>query len=409
MYMSSNGKESKRIYLDYAATTPVDARVAKAMKRYESQDFGNPSSIHEEGVVAKKAMESARKKVAALFSAHGDEIVFTSGGTESNNLAILGFLQALLASGRPLHKCHAITSVIEHSSVLECFRELEKKGVVVDYAPVTDKGIVDLKAFKKLLRPTTALVSIQYANNEIGTIQPIRDIAKLIRHYKKNTDDRTQTSDKKIQGSRKIIFHTDASQAVQYLTMNTQMLGVDMATIDGHKMYGPKGVGALYVRRGVLLQPILFGGRQEGGLRSTTENVSAIVGLAEACEISATVRDAETKRLSVLRDYFFEQITHAVPNASINGDRDARLPNNINISILNLDAEYAVLQFDVAGIACSTKSSCLTHDSLSYVIFALDSNRERAETSLRFTLGRSTTKKEIDATVLMLKKIVGKW
>ena len=405
--MSSNGKESKRIYLDYAATTPVDARVAKAMKRYESQDFGNPSSIYQEGVVAKKAVEGARKKVAALFSAHGDEIVFTSGGTESNNLAILGFLQALLASGRPLHKCHAITSVIEHSSVLECFRELEKKGVSVDYAPVTDRGIVDLKVFKKLLRPTTVLVSIQYVNNEIGTIQPIRDIAKLIRQYNK-IDNSQYTTNNQSKKEKRIIFHTDASQAAQYLTMNTQVLGVDMATIDGHKMYGPKGVGALYVRRGVLLQPILFGGRQEGGLRSTTENVSAIVGLAEACEISATVRDAETKRLSVLRDYFFEQIIQAVPNASINGDRDARLPNNINISILNLNAEYAVLQFDVAGIACSTKSSCLTHDSLSYVIFALEGNRERAETSLRFTLGRSTTKKEIDTTVSVLKKIVGK-
>lgn len=405
--MSSNPKIQKRIYLDYASTTPVDDRVAKVMRRFESRDFGNPSSIHGEGVVAKKAVEDARKKVAALFSAHPDEVVFTSGGTEANNLALFGVVSALEKKGLPLSKMHAITSVIEHSSILECFKYFESRGVKVDYVPVTENGIIDLKAFKKVLRPETVLVSIQYANNEIGAIQPIREIAKMIRHYNK-TDNRQQTTDdqKKRKAKTRIVFHADASQAGQYLDMNTQVLGVDMLTTDAHKMYGPKGVGALFVKRGTLLVPILFGGKQEGGLRSTTENVSGIIGLAEAFALSVSVRESETMRLSKLRDYFLAAIQKIVPTACVNGDLDARLPNNINISIPNLDAEYAVLQFDAEGIACSTKSSCLTHDSLSYVVYALDGNKDRASTSLRFTLGRSTTKKEIEYTLRVLQSII---
>lgn len=406
--MSRKVKNNTRIYLDYASTTPVDARVAKVMKRFESRDFGNPSSIHTEGVVAKKAVTGARKKVAALFSAHEDEIIFTSGGTEANNLAILGIISALEKKGIALSKMRAITSVIEHSSILECFKELQSRGMQVDYVPVNEKGIIDVKAFKKMLSPNTVLVSIQYANNEIGTIQSIREIAKSIRHYRKNTDDRLQTTDKKIQQERKIIFHTDASQAGQYLEMNTQVLGVDLLTIDAHKMYGPKGVGALFVKRGVTLSPILFGGKQEGGLRSTTENVAGIVGLSEAFSLSVSVRESETMRLSKLRDYFLATIQKIAPTACINGDLDFRLPNNINISIPNLDAEYAVLQFDAEGIACSTKSSCLTHDSLSYVVSSLHGNKERASTSLRFTLGRDTTKEIIDQTIKVLQKIITK-
>jgi len=398
--MSSNSAKQKRIYLDYASTTPLDLGVAKAVRQFESQDFGNPSSIHMEGVVAKKAVASARKKVAALFSAHEDEVIFTSGGTEANNLAIFGTIRVLEKQGVAMSKMHAVTSVVEHSSILECFKHYESRGMKVDYVPVTEKGIVDMKALKKVLRPNTVLVSIHYANSEIGTIQPIRDIAKLVRHYRK-TESQTKNKTK-----NKIIFHTDASQAAQYLDMNTQILGVDLMTIDAHKMYGPKGVGALFVKRGVALEPILFGGKQEGGFRSTTENVSGIVGLSEAFSLAAELRESETMRLSQLRDYFFSAVQQMNPSVHINGDLDFRLPNNINISIPKLDAEYAVMQFDAAGIACSTKSSCLTDAGLSYVIFALDSDTERASTALRFTLGRGTTKKDIDQTLAVLKDIL---
>ncbi|MEN9613759.1 MAG: hypothetical protein RLZZ347_66 [Candidatus Parcubacteria bacterium] len=391
--MSRKAQTTKRIYLDYASTTPVDTRVVRAMKRYQSQDFGNPSSIHAEGVVAKKVLMDARKKVATLFSAHPDEVIFTSGGTEANNLAILGTLYELEKKGVSISKMHAITSVVEHSSILECFKQLQSRGMWVDFALVTEKGIVDLKAFKKLLRPETVLVSVQYVNNEIGTIQPIREIAKLLRHQQKMK-------------GKKILLHTDASQAGQYLDMNTQVLGVDLLTIDAHKMYGPKGVGALFVKRGVALAPLLFGGKQEGGLRSTTENVAGVVGLSEAFALSVALRDAETKRLSALRDYFFKSVQKMVPRICINGDLDLRLPNNINISIPGLDAEYAVLQFDAEGVAVSTKSSCLTNESLSYVVFALGGDKERASTSLRFAFGRDTTKEKIDQVLLILKKIL---
>lgn len=407
--MSSNPKIQKRIYLDCASTTPIDDRVAKVMKRFESRDFGNPSSIHGEGVVAKKAVEDARKKVATLFSAHPDEVVFTSGGTEANNLALCGVVHALEQSGCAISRMHAVTSVIEHSSILECFKHFESRGMKVDYVPVTEKGIIDVNAFKKVLRPETVLVSIQYANNEIGTIQPIREIAKLIRHHNKtNNLQLTTNNQKKSENRDKIFFHTDASQASQYLDMNTQMLGVDLLTIDGHKMYGPKGVGALFVKRGVSVSPILFGGKQENGIRSTTENVAGIVGLAEAFVFSVSLRANEVTRLLKLRDYFFQGVTRMTLNVSINGDLDARLPNNINISIPHLDAEYAVLQLDAKGIACSTKSSCLTNESLSYVVYALDGNKERALSTLRFTLGRMTTKKDIERTLKVLRDILKK-
>jgi cysteine desulfurase len=291
---------------------------------------------------------------------------------------------------------HFITSVIEHSSVLECFRELEEAGAKVDYAPVKENGVINPEVIAKFLKPETVLVSIGFANNEIGTIQPLRKIAGKIREH-------NGTPNKKI----KTLFHTDASQAPLYLDCTASRIDVDLMTLDGHKMYGPKGVGLLYHRRGLKLLPILHGGGQEGGLRSTTENVPSIIGFAKAFEIAVSKREKETIRLAKLRDYFFSEMENCI----INGDLLERLPNNVNISVLGLDTEFAVLKLDVAGIACSTKSSCLGSEGGSYVVRALgngSSAEERALSTLRFTFGRDTTKKDVEFLLKILRQIVSK-
>src|SRR3989338_7302339 len=251
----------KRIYMDYATTTPMDSRVQKAMDPFWSVDFGNPSSIPSLGVVAGRAVLEAETKIAKVLGAHRDEIIFTSGGTEANNLAIFGVVEALHKDGVSYKKMHTVTSVIEHSSVLECFRELERRGVSVDYIPVSEEGIVNIKIIKEKIRRETVLVSIMYANNEIGTIQPISKIAKLLRIFKNRP-----------------VFHTDASQAPLYLDVTVEKLGVDLMTLDGHKIYGPKGVGVLFKKRGVSLRPILFGGGH-AELRPGTKALTPLVGL----------------------------------------------------------------------------------------------------------------------------------
>lgn len=393
----------KRIYMDYASTTPVDPRVLKAMLPYFDKKFGNPSSIHKEGVEVKKVIDVSRKAVAGILQAHANEIVFTSGGTESNNLAILGVVRALEKKGVLVSKMHFITTVIEHSSILECFRELESRGAIVDYAPVRENGIVDPKVIEKLIRPETVLISVGYANNEIGTIQPIREISRLIKYFSKPF---TLNS--------KPYFHSDASQAPLYLDCMVERLGVDLMTLDGHKMCGPKGVGALYVKRGTSVSQILFGGGQEKGLRSTTENVPGIIGFAKAFEIASSLREKESSRLEKLRDYFYSSILQNAETTKkfgknglvVNGDMKVRLPNNINISISRIDAEFAVLKLDNAGIACSTKSSCLGSDGGSYVVKALGGEKNRHIESLRFTMGRDTTKKDINCLLAELVRII---
>lgn len=402
----------KRVYLDYASTTPLDPRVLKAMLPYFGKKFGNPSSIHAPGVEAKKALDESRKSVASMLQARESEIIFTSGGTESNNLAIFGIISAAEIADRrgtnaglrgsreryKLGKIHIVTTNIEHSSVLEPIRELERRGVSVTYVPVRPNGIVDPKKIAAALRPETVLVSVGYANNEIGTIQPIREISKIVRAHSFQTFKLLNFQTR---------FHSDGSQAPLYLDCNVSRLGVDLLTLDGHKMYGPKGVGLLYVKEGVELSPIIFGGGQERGLRSTTENIPLIVGLSKAFEIASRYREKESKRLTRLRDYFYSSVLQKtrIENVVINGDMKERLPNNVNISIPGLDVEFATLKLDAAGIACSTKSSCLGSSGGSYVVRALGLGEARAFSTLRFTFGRDTTKPDIDYLVKVLAKI----
>lgn len=418
----------KRVYLDYAATTPLDLRVKRAMEPYFAKAFGNPSSIHAEGVAAKKAVDEARTKVARALEARAEEIVFTSGGTEANNLAIFGTVfsssptrlrgstpslrggrgwvhtntttpsasggyPSSTEEGRKMVP-HIVTTNIEHSSVLGPLRELERHGrAEVIYVPVEKNGIVNPEKIISAIRPNTVLVSVMYANNEIGTIQPIAKIGKMIRALRVHP-----------------LFHVDACQAPLYLNCLVNALGVDLLTLDGHKIYGPKGVGCLYVRRGVQLAPTLFGGGQERGLRATTENIPAIVGFAEALRLAVAEREKESTRLHSLCDYFYTSILQntEIENAVINGSMEIgeRLPNNLNISLSGIDTEMLTLQLDAAGIACSTKSSCLKDEKVSYVVAALSGDKTRAVSTLRFTLGRATTKKDIEYAVKVLARLL---
>jgi len=390
----------KQVYLDHASITPTDRRVLKVIKKYYGMEYGNPSSIHSVGVKAKKVLEEARKKCAHFLRAHADEVIFTASGTEANVLAIVGIVRKLFENGRAYADMHIVTSRIEHQSVLEPVAELARLGVQVDYVRILPSGIFDLDDLKKKLRRETVLVSLMAVNNEIGTIQPIREIAKVVRHFRKENS--------KSPGERLPFFHTDASQAPLYLELDTNTLGVDLITLDGHKVYGPKGIGMLYVRRGTELVPSISGGGQEAGLRSGTENIPAIAGLAVALEIAERERAKESARLIILRDFAISEILSKIPGAILNGDQTNRLPNNINISIPDIDAEFLVLQLDTRGIQCSTKSSCLKDESESYVIRELGGESWRAKNSIRLSLGRSTTKSDMKYVLKELIKAVGK-
>ncbi|MFA6552414.1 MAG: cysteine desulfurase family protein [Candidatus Paceibacterota bacterium] len=429
-------RTKKRVYLDYASTTPLDKRVKKAMDRFLDKDFGNAGSIYKEGMEAKKALGEARKKIAGVFKCKTEEIIFTSGGTESNNLAIIGVMNAIAdLRGVNTRICadlknfHIITTQIEHSSVLQCFKKLEKKGAQVSYIGVGQNGVVNPKDIENALRLNTVLVSVMYANNEIGTIQPIREISKIIKSHNLQTSKSVNLQTYKpceknslgifpqsgiSQGKLRNLqtyFHSDASQAACYLDLNVERLGVDLMTIDGHKIYGPKGVGALFVKKGTTISKIMEGGEQEMDLRPGTEPIPLIVGLSEALVIADSEREKEFARLSKLRDYFYSQILKNLridtsgkkeKKIELNGEMENRLPNNLNIYVPGIDAEFAVIKLDEKGIACSAKSACLK-DGSSYVVNALNLGKERGKQSLRFSLGRFTTKSEIDYAIKVLK------
>ncbi|HXK40690.1 MAG: hypothetical protein A3F15_01915 [Candidatus Wildermuthbacteria bacterium RIFCSPHIGHO2_12_FULL_40_12] len=370
---------NKIIYLDNAASTPIDKKVAAEMAQIVKL-YGNPSSYNDCGREAREYIEQARMKVARFLGAHSDEIIFTSSGTESNNLAILG-----LADSRS--KGEIISTPIEHPSVLKALEFLKKKGRGVEFVKVDKEGVVDLRDFKSKLGPRTALVSIMYANNEIGTIEPIVKIGKLVRE------------------SGQVLFHVDACQATEYLDMNANRLGVDLLTFNGSKICGPKGVGVLYVRRGVKLSPILLGGEQEAGLRAGTENLMAIGGLAAAL---SQIDKKEPKRLVDLRDHFIKKIKTLLPDVVVNGALgDKRLPNNMNISVPGLTSEVLLLELDKYGICAGSGSACTSHSvEPSHVLKAIGSDREYLNGALRFSMGRQTTKKDIDHVLKVLPKIV---
>ncbi len=388
-------KRVKRIYLDFASTTPVDPEVATVISSAFKLVSGNPSSLHEEGRLAKEALEAARAGVAKSLGASLAEVVFTSGGTEANSLAINGVLLGL----PDLPRKHIVTSTIEHSSVLEPIRKLEREGVEVTYLKPDSEGVIDPKSVRDALRPETVLVSIMYANNEIGTVQPIKEISKVIRTFKKSPSS-------KLQSLSFPYFHTDAAQALGYLDMNIERLGVDLLSIDSGKIYGPKGVGALYIRRGVTLAPETLGGGQERGMRPGTENVPLIMGFAKALEINEKIKIRESARLTKLRDYFIKKLLK-IPGVSLNGHAINRLPNNVSICIEGLDAEFAVYELDHKGIAASSASTCmnLKEDSYSYVVEEIG-KAECKSSSLRFSLGRTTSKSDLDVCIKALEEVL---
>ena len=376
----------KRIYLDYASLTPIDPRVMREMKKYSSPEYANPSSLYKEGVAAKKAMEEGRKTAADFLHAHADEVVFTSGGTEANNLAIEGVLKT--AREKLGAKPHLIISAIEHSSIMETANMLEKHGVEVTRLAVDQNGIISADELKKAIKPNTALVSIMTVNNEIGTVQPIKEIAKIIRDFKRARGN-AMSSDNDIAYMLYPLLHTDAAQAALYEDLNVEKLGVDLMTLDGSKVYGPRGIGCLFVKRGMPIEPIIYGGGQERGFRSGTENVSAIMGFAKALKLAGAEREKEVVRLLQLRKEFLDGLFRIRPDLTVNSGRS---PHILNVSFPGIDNELFVLRLDAKGIAVSTKSSCLRDTEESYVLKAIGTD---SKTTIRFSLGRFTRKSDI--------------
>lgn len=381
----------KRIYLDHAAATPVCAGALRVMTTTAKKFPGNPSGIHMEGREARATLEAARAEVATLLSAHADEIVFTSGATEANNLAIFGVVRYAKAHG--IKKSHVIVSAIEHPSVLEAVRALESEGVRVDYLSVDSRGLVNPKELRKLITPDTVLVSVMYANNEIGTIEPIIDIAKEIRHARK------------MNGSAYPYFHTDGAQAANYLDLGVHRLGVDLMTLSSGKVYGPRGTGVLFVKRGVKLFPIMYGGEHEDGRRPGTESVALAVGFATALTEARKMSVKESARVQELRDMLAEKILKKIPGVIANSSPECCLPNILNLSVEGVEGDALVLYLDATGIAVSGKSSCKSADSSpSHVIMAIGGSAKAG--AIRFSLGRETTREDIVRVVDELPGIV---
>ncbi|MBI4139047.1 aminotransferase class V-fold PLP-dependent enzyme [Candidatus Uhrbacteria bacterium] len=380
------------IYLDNAATTALEPRVLDAMLPYFTERPANPSSFHSMGLRAKEAVAAARGTVAGILNSREDEVLFTSGGTESDNLAVVGIPRAYVAKGR-----HVITSAIEHPAVLEPLLHLQKKSEIeLTVLPVDRFGMVDPAAVVAALRPETVFVSIMYANNEIGTIQPIAEIGKEILKWRKE------------HATPLPYFHSDACQASGACPLDVEKLHVDAMSVNGSKIYGPKGVGILYLRRGVALDPLVRGGGQERGIRAGTENVPGIVGLATALSLARQEMEKENARLIALRDRLIAGLL-AIPKTRLNGHPTVRLPNNVNISFLDIEGEAAVLYLDAEGIYVSTGSACAsTSLDPSHVILATGLSYEGAHGSLRFTLGKHTTADDIERVIAVMPGVVQK-
>jgi len=387
--------ENKRtVYFDHAATTYVDDVVLEEMQPYFSDIYANPSGLYAIGREVNGALEDARRRIAQILHTLPDTIFFTGGGTESDNMAILGVVRKHEKNGK-----HIITTKIEHHAVLYPCEYLEKHGFEVTYLTPDEQGFVTPKQVKEALRADTILVSVMYANNEIGTVEPLADIGRELVQWRKENN------------TKYPYFHTDACQAAGAFDLDVEKLHVDLMTINASKLYGPKGVGILYKHRNVSIEPIIFGGGQERGLRSGTENVPGIVGFAKALEMAQENNEVENKRLTELRNYFWERLDKEIPKMRLNGPaldkEDLRLPNNLNVSVLDIEGEALLLYLDEYGIVCSTGSAC-TSESLdpSHVLLACGLPYEYAHGSLRFTLGKRTTKEDIDYSMKYLPGIV---
>ncbi|MCX7682427.1 MAG: cysteine desulfurase NifS [Anaerolineae bacterium] len=373
----------KRIYMDHNATTPLREEVLDAMLPYLRSEFGNASSVHSWGIRARRAVEAAREQVAAALGAHPREIIFTGCGTEADNQAIKGVAFAHRKRGD-----HIITSRIEHKAVLETCEYLEKHGFRVTYLPVDAYGMVNPDDVAEAITDRTILVSVMFANNEVGTIQPVAEIARVCRE-------------------RDVYFHTDAVQAVGKLPIDVKQLGVDLLSLSAHKFYGPKGVGALYVRRGVKIDPLLHGGHQEWGLRAATENVAGIVGLGKALELRLAEMEAEAQRLTALRERLYHGIVSRIDHVYLNGHPTQRLPGTLSLSFDYIEGEAIILGLDLEGVAVSSGSAC-TSASLepSHVLLAMGVHPATAQGSIRFSLGRENTEEDVDYVLEVLPPII---
>lgn len=369
------------IYLDNAASTEIHNEVFQEMIPFLKEQYGNPSSIHHYGRIASRAIQKARKQIANLISANPEEILFTSGGTESNNIALFGITH-------PNKGKHIITSSIEHDAVLEPCKKLEKEGFDVTYLPVTRDGLINPEDVKKSITKNTCLVSIMFANNEVGTVQPIGEIAKLC-------------------SEKRIFFHTDAIQAIGKLEINVKELRLDMLSISSHKINGPKGVGALYIKSGTKIEPYIFGGGQENGLRSGTENVASVIGFGKACELAKENLEKNILHFKNLRDVLVSKVMKEIPYVSINGHPEKRIPNNAHFTFLGVNGEDLIIKLDEEGIAASTGSACSVRTQKeSHVLRAMGFLHEQIAGSLRLTVGTMNTISEIENTITVLKRVI---
>ena len=375
----------KRIYLDYAATTPTDPDVVKAMLPYFTESFGNPSSLYSYGQESKGALDEAREKIALAIGAQSDEIIFTSGGTEADNAALAGVAWANKGKGN-----HIITTTIEHHAILETCHFLGKTGFDITYVLVDKYGIVDPDDIKKAITPRTILISVMHANNEVGSIQPIEEIGHIAREAG-------------------VYLHTDAVQTVGHIPVDVNKLGVHLLSISAHKLYGPRGVGLLYVRRGTRITPYLHGGAQEKGRRAGTENVAGIVGLAKAVELAMTDLENEMRRQTLLRDRLIKGLRDKIELVHLNGHPTQRLPNNVNVSIDYVEGESMLLNLDLDDVCVSTGSACSsTSQEPSHVLLAMRVPPEKAHCSLRFTLGKWTTDADIAHVLEIMPSMVAR-
>lgn len=389
----------KRVYMDFASATPIHKEVKKELVRGLSL-FGNPSAPHKEGRDAHKAVEEARSRIAGILRAKKEDLYFTGSGTEGNNLAIFGVIEALLQKGAKPEDLHVVTSEIEHPSLGDPVSSLKRRGVSVSFAKPNKEGVITPEEILKYVREETVLVSIVAVQSEIGVIQPLREIRGALNKFREKREQKVQPL---FEETSFPLLHSDASATPLYLDLAPERLGVDIATYDGQKIMGPKGVGVLYKDSSVTLDPLMRGGKQERGLRPGTENTPAIIGLAKAFELSEVGREERVKKVEEVRDYFISRIQNEFPNVSVNGSLKKRIANNVNISVPGADGDYLAVLMDKEGVSVSPRSACIASGTVSHTVEALGKGEEEAKGTLRFSLPPWVSKKDVDQAVNALK------